>query len=108
MTRVLGLAYEKMSGPVREPGCGKVREAVWCKDDRVSPSRRTAMRRIAVVGLLLLSMFLLMAGCATGGATEGGGEQFDTEYSIEQGRYVPVEGTQEAQGEVPAEGSEAK
>ena len=66
------------------------------------------MRRIAVVGLLLLSMFLLVAGCATEGGTAGGEGGFDTEYSVEQGRYVPVEGPQGAQGAVPAEGSEAE
>jgi len=66
------------------------------------------MRRTVVVGMLLLSVFLLMTGCTTGGGTAGSGGGFDTTYSIEQGKYVPVPAPQGEQGTAPAEGSEAK
>ena len=47
------------------------------------------MRRIAVVGLLLLSLFLVTTGCVSEGETTGGETQFDTKYCTKCQQYHP-------------------
>lgn len=64
------------------------------------------MRTIALVGVLLLALVVMMAGCASSG--EGGEGGFDTRYSLEQQRYVPAEEPQAEQVEQPAEGPETE
>lgn len=60
------------------------------------------MLRTVVMGLLLFSLFVLVVGCAT---QQGQKAQFDTKYSIELGRYLPVNDpywTEQAQEQKPA------
>jgi len=64
------------------------------------------MRSMVVVGLLLLAVLLASTGCVAPGEGEKG--EFDTRYSIEQQRYVPVEGPQGEQVEEAAEGAETE
>ena len=63
------------------------------------------MRRVVVVVALLLPVFLLIAGCAS--QEKAGDEaQLNTRYSVEHGRYLPIDDPYWQQSET--EGSEAR
>ncbi len=66
------------------------------------------MRRIAVVGLLLLSLFLLTTGCVSEGETTAGEGQFDTKYCSECKVYHPLDHPHFQTAEAPVEGAETE
>lgn len=63
------------------------------------------MRRIAVVGLLLLSLFLLTTGCVSEGETTGGEA---TKYCPECKVYHPVDHPHLQPAEAPVEAAETE